>query len=77
MTETLTVDRVACPLDLLLFQRFRREVPGLVEETFERNPGLAALGTFLPIGTKVVVEIPAPTNRPSPKPIITLWTKAD
>lgn len=76
MTETLTVERVACPLDLLLFQRFRREVPGLVEATLERNPGLAAHGVFLPIGTTVAVEIPAPTNRPSPKPIVTLWTKA-
>lgn len=73
-TETLTVTRGHCPLDLLLFLRFKREVPGLVERTLDRNPGLAALGIFLPIGTRVVVEIPAPPARTSNRPLITLWT---
>ena len=75
--ETLTVpaDRPFMTLDLLLFERFRREVPDLVERTLERNPGLAALGAFLPPGTSVAVELPAPANRPPPREIVTLWTK--
>jgi phage tail protein X len=74
--EVLTVARASCPLDLLLFGRFRREVPGLVEATLTRNPGLAALGPILPIGTRVSVEIPAPAGRAAPREIVTLWTKA-
>lgn len=74
-TETLIVDRAFCPLDLLLFRRLKREVPGLVEKTLAGNPGLAGLGPILPIGTVVVVEIPGPASRPA-RPVITLWSKA-
>lgn len=59
-TETLTVESAFTTLDLLLWRRLGREVPGLVEATLDRNPGLAAQGPFLTIGTRVVVEIPAP-----------------
>lgn len=67
--EVLTVANDRTPLDLLLFRRFRREVPGLVEATLARpeNYLLAGLGAYPPPGTKVTVEIPAPaakTNRP-------------
>lgn len=73
--ETLRVDRAPCPLDLLLFLRFRREVPGLLEDTLGRNPGLAALGPMLPYGTAVVVAIPDPpaTARSAARELITLF----
>lgn len=70
--EILTVDREFCPVDLLLFRRMRREVPGLVEATLELNPGLSDLGEFLPIGTKVKVNIPEPKRRAEPRRIIRL-----
>lgn len=66
--ETLTVDRAYCPLDLLLFRRFKREVPGLVEATLALNPGLAELGLYLPVGTKVRVDVPAPAPRGAKAP---------
>lgn len=58
--EILTVSGRPVPLDLLLFRRFRREVPGLVEATYARDPGLADLGPLLPVGTAVAVEALAP-----------------
>lgn len=61
-TETLTVPNDHTPLDKLLFTRFGREVPGLVEQTLAQNPGLAALGVFPPRGTKVIVTVPAPVS---------------
>ena len=61
--ETLEVVAEHTTLDLLLWRRFRREVPGLVEETLRRNPGLAATGVFLPIGMAVTVQTPAPEPR--------------
>ena len=58
--ETLTFPNDVTPLDKLLVKRFGREVPGLVEETLDANPGLAGLGPFPPRGTTIVVTLPAP-----------------
>ncbi len=72
--EMLEVTAERTTLDLLLWRRFRREVPGLVEETLRRNPGLARLGSMLPVGLSVKVAIP----NPEPKgrraaPVVTLY----
>lgn len=58
--ETLTVTAELTPLDLLLWRHYRREVEGLVEDTLDRNPGLASKGLYLDVGTKVIVETPPP-----------------
>ena len=71
-TETLIVPDPFCPVDLLLYRRFKRAVPGLVEQVLARNPGLAAFGPYPPVGTKVVVDIPAPVSKQTPTRIITL-----
>ena len=63
MIEALIVTTEQTTLDLLLWRRFRREVPGLVEDTLRRNPGLSAIGVFLPIGMAVTVQTPAPEPR--------------
>lgn len=45
---------------------------GLVEAVHAANPGLAALGPFLPLGTEIAVPLP-----PSPataKPLVQLWS---
>jgi len=63
MIEMLTVTAEYTTLDLLLWRRFRREVPGLVEDTLRRNPGLAKIGVFLPVGTVIDVQTPAPEPR--------------
>jgi phage tail protein X len=62
------------PLDLLLWRHYRRDVPGLVEDTLARNPGLAENGVFLPIGTLVAVQTPAPdrTGRQA-APVMSLY----
>ncbi len=72
-TETLVVKDLFTPLDLLLWRRFRQEVPGLVEQTLDANRGLADLGLYLPLGTKVVVTPPVPIARQQPKTIVRLF----
>lgn len=62
-TETLEVIAEMTTLDLLLWRRFRRDVQGLVEGTLRRNPGIARLGVYLPVGLKVTVQTPAPEPR--------------
>jgi phage tail protein X len=70
--EALVVDREMTTLDLLLWRRYRKLPEGFVERTLDINQGLAGKGAILPVGTRVVVEIPAPSASPS-VPLVTLW----
>ena len=72
ITETLVVPREGMTLDLLLWSHYRREVPGLVEQTLDQNPGLPRLGVILPAGTQVVVQVPQPPEA-STERVISLW----
>ncbi len=72
-TEILTVSGRAMPLDLLLFHRYRREIPGFVEATYAQNPGLAALGPELPAGTAVTVTVPAPAPTVTARKLVRLF----
>jgi len=63
MIEKLTVVAEYTTLDLLLWRWLRREVPGLVEHTLRRNPGIANFGVFLPVGMTIDVQTPAPEPR--------------
>ena len=60
-------------VDLLLWNYFKREYPGLVKQTLAGNPGLSALGVFPPRGTKVLVQIPT-SKTSTPAALISLWT---
>jgi phage tail protein X len=70
--EILTVKQEETPLDLLIWRRLQKEYPGLVDATYEANPGLADLGTFLPVGTKVKLTLPDTTTRTT-KRVVRLW----
>ena len=70
--ERITVEGDGITVSLLVWRRFRRPMPGLVEMIFERNPGLAGLGPILPVGT--VFELPVRTPRaPQLLDPIRLW----
>ena len=71
--EILTTADDRMQVDLLLFNRLRREIPGLVEDTLDRNQGIAALGPFLPRGTRVIVAIPSAVETSNPTPLISLY----
>jgi phage tail protein X len=72
-TRTLTFPNSTTPLDLLLFTTYRREVSGFVEATLAANPGLAALGPYPPLGTKITVTDPAPQASANSTPLVTLY----
>ena len=72
--ETLTVTTERTTLDLLLWRRFRREVPGLVEDTLRRNPGVAGLGAMLPVRLALQVAVPEPEPKGrNAMPVVTLY----
>ena len=72
--ETLEVTTERTTLDLLLWRRFRREVPGLVEDTLRRNPEVACLGAMLPVGLALQVAVPDPEPKSRRvAPVVTLY----
>ena len=61
MTQTVTVEGDVLTVSLIVWRRFKRPMPGLVEAVLDANPGLADLGPILPLGT--VFEMPVPVAR--------------
>ena len=61
------------PVDALAW-RTLGDRAGLVELIHSANPGLAALGPFLPEGTVVEVPLPAAAESAAPvAPLVQLW----
>lgn len=70
--ESITVSTEETTLAKLIWRRFKTTMPGLVERTLDLNPGLAALGEVLPLGT--VVRLPVPEQRaPEKSASVRLW----
>jgi len=72
LTETITVQGEGITVSRLIWRRFHRPMPGLVERVLDMNPGLADLGPYLPLGTKVAIPVPT-EGTPDIQPPITLW----
>jgi phage tail protein X len=71
--DTLEVNQDHMSLDLVLWRRFGVELPGRVERSLELNQDLARLGPYLPVGTRVEIELPAPIDKASPVKVLRLW----
>lgn len=72
--ERIRVGAEFSTLSLMLWRRFNQPMPGLLEDTLKRNPGLERLGHFLPVGT--VFEIGVQTTESQSEPsreAIRLW----
>lgn len=72
MTQTVTVEGDALTLSLIVWRRFKRPMPGLVEAILDTNPGLADLGPILPLGTVFEMLVPIAQDHQVLDPI-RLW----
>lgn len=70
--ESVTVEGELITLSLIIWRRFKRPMPGLLEQIFHLNPGLAALGPDLPVGTRFDLPVPTP-REPALLAPINLW----
>ena len=70
--ETVTVEGDGLTVSVIVWRRFKRSMPGLVEAIYDLNPGLADLGQTLPVGTNFVMPIPIPREQQVLDPI-RLW----
>jgi phage tail protein X len=62
MMRIIKVAGEGISVDLLIWREYKRPMIGLVEKVLDTNPGLAALGPILPVGTLVKL----PTVKPPP-----------
>ena len=72
IVEPVTVQGDFVTVSLIVWRRFRRPLPGLVEQTYDMNPGLGELGAFLPVGATFDMPVPTP-REPAILDPIRLW----
>lgn len=70
--ETVTVEGDGLTVSVIVWRRFKRPMPALVEAIYDLNPGLADLGQTLPVGTSFDMPIPIPREQQVLDPI-RLW----
>ena len=70
--ETVTVEGDGLKVSVIVWRRFKRPMPGLVEAIYDMNPGLADLDQTLPVGTSFDIPIPIPREQQVLDPI-RLW----
>ncbi|MCI5078699.1 tail protein X [Oricola sp.] len=70
--ERVTVGGDGLTLSLIVWRRFHRPMPGLVEQILDLNPGLADHGQTLPVGLAFDMPIPIPRKQQFLDPI-RLW----
>ena len=72
--ETFTVKSDGMSVDLILWQRFRRPMSGLLERimALPENQHLEHCGFVLPLGTGVTIPI-EPQPREQELPVLSLW----
>ena len=72
-SRTETVLAEGFTLSRMVWALLRRQPRGFVELIHDRNPGLAALGPFLPVGTKVVFPVDEIPSTPVEEDVVRLW----
>ena len=70
--ERITIEGEFVTVSLIVWRRFRRPMPGLVEQILDLNPGLADLRAFLPVGTTFDMPVSTP-REPGVLDPIRLW----
>ena len=75
IVESYTVESEGVTVSRIVWNRFRRAMPGMVERIYDLNQGLADLPIELPVGTKIMVPIDAPSVSPAmAKEPVQLWS---
>lgn len=75
MSETFKVETVKAEgftVAALVWRLLRRQPVGFVAKVLDVNPGLAALGPLLPVGTVIRFPIEQATEQPR-REVVKLW----
>lgn len=71
--EQITVKSEGYSLRRLIWERYQKPTPGLIEPILESNPGLARVAYEIPVGTSIKLPIIAPQSGGTDAPTVTLW----
>lgn len=71
--ETIVIKGEGITVDLLVWRRYRRPIPGMVEKVLALNPGLAACGPYLPLGRAVKLPIVESKAETPARAVVQLW----
>jgi phage tail protein X len=71
--EIITIRGDEISVERLVSRRFRDYMPGYVERVFDLNPGLAAMGPFLAVGTRVWLPTPLLAETQGKVNVLKLW----
>lgn len=71
--ESITVTGEGLTVSLLVWRRFRKQMPGLIERVYDVNPGLSKSGAFLPLGAVVLMPVPPPSSNVVDVEPVRLW----
>ena len=73
MPQTFTIRREGMTVELLLHQAYGVEGRALLEETLANNPGVSALGPFLPLGTLLTIPDKPARDAFVYRPVVSLF----
>lgn len=71
--ETITVAGYGLTLSKIVWRRFRKPMPGVVEKTLNATPGLSAKGPILPLGTVINLVVPGEAPTTPSRAVVRLW----
>lgn len=72
LTKTITVAGEDITLSLLVWRFLKIKPEGYVERVLDMNPGIADIGQFLVVGSRVVLPLDY-ESQAATQPVITLW----
>jgi phage tail protein X len=72
-TRTETVIAEGFTLSQLVWKLMGRQPKGYVEQVLDANPGLAALGPEIPVGTQIVFPLDSISSENDVEQAIRLW----
>lgn len=70
---TVVIAHQGDTVDALCLRHLGTTAGGVVETTLDINPGLAALGPVLPMGTPVTLATPSTTTPTTTSNTVSLW----
>lgn len=73
MPQSFQIRREGMTVELLLHQAYGVEGRALLERTLEMNPGVSALGPFLPLGSAVIIPDKPARDAFSYRPVVDLF----
>jgi phage tail protein X len=71
--EKIEVTGAGLTVARLIWNRFRAPMPDMLGQIYDHNPGLAEMGTHIPIGTIVTLPVPDQSDERIVEQI-TLWS---